>query len=568
MSIKITLINPPQIFSKSQVASGVTPPLGVAYLASYLLAKNIAVQVIDALGEAPETINPFRKESFLRGLAFDDILEKIDSDSQLIGISNLFTFAYPAVEVLCQEIRKSYPDKKIILGGPHPTAMFKTILDTVPEVDFVALGEGEESLYRLIQYLEGKLELEDLTGVALRESKGGVIQLNSTKRILNLNQEQVPFPARHLLPMENYIRAQESHGPTSGRWTSMLSSRGCPYGCTFCESRRTKWIGRTAKDVVDEMEQCMKEYGITEFHFEDDMMTANKTRLIQICDEIIERRLTLKWQTPNGIRASLTDPEMLAKMKAAGCMHVTLAPESGSMRVLKEIIVKGADFELDQLLSCGKVAHQIGLKVAAFFILGLPGENLEDMEKTIRYARKLAKAGVDEAAFSLFIPLPGTPLWGKVEDQLHGIDFLDLLAVGDLSKAKSWNPNISDEKLHAMRRKAYLSFHLTKLFYHPMAFLRSLFNVLRDIEETKTERTLRQFLKRFNIKKKNFSEIPASEFKTDLDAYPYDAETTLKILMQNKPNHAYSNSLLKAYRLVVNDILGLKSKEKDETTKV
>ena len=259
---------------------------------------------------------------------------------------------------------------------------------------------------------------------------------------------------------------------------------------------------------------------------------------------------------------------MLGKMKAAGCMHVTLAPESGSMRVLKEIIVKGADFELDQLLNCGKVAHQIGLKVAAFFILGLPGENLDDMKQTIRYARKLAKAGVDEAAFSLFIPLPGTPLWDTVENQLEGVDFLDLLAIGDLSKAKSWNPHISDEQLHAMRRKAYLTFHLTKMFYHPIAFMKSIFNVLRDVEETKTERTLRQFLQRFKIKSKKFSETPKPEFKTDLNAYPYDATTTLKILMQNKPNHAYSNGLLKTYRMFVQDILGFKSKEKDEVTKV
>mgnify|MGYP001266919474 FL=1 len=188
------------------------------------------------------------------------------------------------------------------------------------------------------------------------------------------------------------------------------------------------------------------------------------------------------------------------------------------------------------------------------------------MKKTIRYARKLAKAGVDEAAFSLFNPLPGTPLWDKVKDQLPGVDLLDLLAIGDLSKAKSWNPQISDEKLHSIRRKAYLTFHLTRLFYHPRAFLKSFFNVLRDVEETKTERTLRQFLKRFNIKNKKFSGAHASDFKTDLNAYPYDAATTLKILMRNKPNQAYSNSLLKAYHLVVNDLFGGKSKKKNKTT--
>ena len=550
MSVQVTLINPPQIFSKSQVASGVTPPLGVGYLAAFLIEKKVRVNIIDALGEAPESIKVFRKDTYLRGLTFDEIIERIDSDSKLVGISNLFTFAYPAVSDLCQAIFERYPDKKIILGGPHPSAMYETILKTLPAVQYVALGEGEESLYRLALHLDGKLGMDDLTGVAFRDEEGKVIRLESAKRIDNLNQERVPYPARHLLPMENYINAQESHGPSTGRWTSILSSRGCPYGCTFCESRRTKWIGRAATDVVNEMEHCMKEYSITEFHFEDDMMTANKNRTIEICDEIIRRKLNIKWQTPNGIRASLTDDEMLAKMKASGCVHVTVAPESGSPRTLKEIINKGADFDLDQLKNCGAMAHKLGIKVAAFFIIGLPGETLEDIEMTIRYGRELAKAGVDEAAFSLFIPLPGTPLWSEVEDQLVDMDFLDLLIVGDLARGKSWNPYISDEQINALRRKAYLSFHITRMIYHPLAFLKSCFNVLTDVEETKTERTLRQFLKRFNIKKKKFTSIPSKKSETDLNAYPYDASTTLKVLLQNRPNHAYSNSLLKTYRLV------------------
>ena len=543
MKIKTTLINPQQIFSKGQIAAGLTPPLGIAYLASFLLAHNYPIQIIDALGEDPHEINPFKKESFLRGLKLADVVRRIDSDTQLVGISNLFTFAYPAVELLCQMIRKAHPEKKIILGGPHPSALYNEILKNVPEVDFVAIGEGEESILGLAEHLSGELKLDELSGLATRDESGNVIVLKSSKRIKNLNKDNIPFPARHLLPMENYIEAQEGHGPSSGRWTSILSSRGCPYGCTFCESRRTTWIARTPKDVVDEIQHCLQEWGINEFHFEDDNMTINKERLIGICDEIIDRGLKIKWQTPNGIRASVTDREMLIKMKESGCLHITLAPETGSERVLNEIIEKGKDFDLTQLKECGALAHKLGLKVAAYFIIGLPGETRQEVKETIKYAKELAQRGVDEVAFGLFIPLPGTPLWDVTNRKNQEMDFLDLLAVGDMNKAVSWNNDINAEELNSLRLKAYITFHLARMISHPFLFIKSFVNVLRNIEETKTERTLLQFLRRFGIKRD-----VSNKKEGNLSAYPYDASATVKTLLQSKPHYAYGHSLLKTLR--------------------
>jgi radical SAM superfamily enzyme YgiQ (UPF0313 family) len=505
VSIKTTIINPPQIFTKSQIAAGVTPPLGVVYLASYLIKHGYPVQVIDALGENPEQTVSFKKGSYLRGLTFKEIVDRIDSDSRLVGISNLFTFAYPAVEELCQEIHRQYPEKKIILGGPHPSALYEEILLNHPEVSYIIRGvEGEYNLLRLVMCLDGRLEPENLTGVALRNEKGKVITVKAVGRIENLEKENIPFPARDLLPMENYIKAQEGHGPSSGRWTTILTTRGCPYGCTFCESRQTKWVARTAEDVVDEMEECIEKWGITEFHFEDDNMTFEKNRTIAICDEIVKRKINVKWQTPNGIRASRIDEEVLVKMKESGCVHITIAPESGSSRVLEDIIKKGGDFDLDRLKECGSFAHKIGLKVAAYFVLGLPGETKEDMELTISYAKELAKVGIDEVAFGLFIPLPGTPLWDEVKEKREGMDFLDLLSVGDMTKSLSWSDYITDEELQTYRRKAYMVFYVTRMVYHPFVFLNSFANTLRNVESTKTERTLRQYLKRFNIKAKKY----------------------------------------------------------------
>lgn len=565
--LNISLINPPQIFTKNQVASGVTPPLGIAYLAAYVREEGHSVQIIDALGEAPQKINAFRKNTFLRGLTFDEILEKIRPDADIIGISNLFTFAYPAVEELAKRIKTKFPDKKLILGGPHPSAQFREILRSVPEVDYICVGEeGEESFLRLLMHLEGKLPESDLTGLALRDANGMVVKLASTKRLMELEQGKVPFPARDLLPMENYIKTQESHGSSNGRWTSMLSSRGCPYGCTFCQSRKTRWVSRDAQDVVDEIEYCIKNWGIEEFHFEDDNMTVNQSRLYEICDEINKRGLKIKWQTPNGIRASRTNIEMFEKMKASGCCHITLAPETGSQRVIDEIIQKGRDFSFEHLKACGRDAHKIGLRVAAYFILGLPGETKEDIQHTIKYAQELAKVGVDEVAFGLFIPLPGTPLWDKCGDKVKNLDFLDLLAIGDLSKAISFNDHITPDDLQKLRRKAYLTFFITKALYHPLVTLRSFWNVLRDIEETKSERVLKTLLRRYRFRKKDRKialnpafqgaggDISTAGTTQDMNAYPYDASRTLKVLFQNSPHYSYGHSLYKAVRLIKQDL--------------
>lgn len=531
------MINPPQVFTKNQVASGITPPLGIAYIAAVLEKNDIAVDIIDAVGLAPGTINAFEKETFVRGLSFADIVARLDDEVKIVGISNLFSFAYPVVQELCRQIRATGANIKIVLGGPHPSALYAEILaDDRDLVDFVVLGEGENPFLHLCQkLLQNDLLAQsnigsDISNLAYIDDSG-ICQMGTEKleRNTKLDSDSIPFPARHLLPMENYIEAQESHGYSNGRWTSMISSRGCPYGCTFCASRKTRWVSRSAIDVADEIEYCIEKWNIREFHFEDDNMTINVKRLIDICNEIKRRKLDISWQTPNGIRASRIDEEMLRAMKESGCEHVTLAPESGSPRVLEEIIQKGKDFDLDHLRDCGATAHKLGLKVAAYFVLGLPGETREDMEMTISYARELARVGVDEVNFGLFIPLPGTPLWEPSKHKIQGLDWLDLLTVGDLAKAVSFNDEVGSKELDWVRKKAYISFLLTRIVYHPGQFAGTIFNVLRGIEKTKTERVL----------------------KTIYARYKKDTKDGLsKLVFDNRTFYAYRHMYRKIFRLI------------------
>ena len=494
--MKILLINPPQIFSKTQVSAGVIPPLGPLYLASYLKEKGHKIIFIDSVVEAHKKITKINEEISIRGLTFDEIIGRITPDVDLIGISNLFSFAFPVVSELTRKIKESFPKIKIVLGGAHASALPKLCLEQ-SSADFVVIGEGEVTAGKLADYLEGKGKgkIKTIDGLAYRNKKSIII---NPKKEYIANLDILPFPARDLVNWEKYYSIDEAHGPTKKRWTPILSSRGCPFECTFCTSKLwdRKYRARSAKNVVDEIEECIKKYKIMEFHFEDENMTMNRERIKDICRMIIKKGLQISWQTPNGIRASVTDHETLNLMKKSGCYHITVAPESGSERVLNEIIKKHQN--LNKVTEVVKHASKIGLKTAAYFVIGLPGETINDVNLSIKYACKLAKAGLDEVAFSNFIPLPGSYLFEvlKKEGKLKE-DWFSYTSIGDLSKSVSWSQQISSAKLQKLRKKAYISFHITKLIYHPFKVLHSILNVLTKKQELKTERTAITLIKRF-----------------------------------------------------------------------
>jgi len=489
----MTMINPPQAFSKSMVAAGVTPPLGIAYLAAVAIEAGHNVKLIDALGEAPEEITEYKSGFSLRGLNFHEIVKEIPKKTDIIGISNLFTFAFPIVLDLARTI-KDKMDIPIVLGGAHPSATPRETLEH-KEIDYVIISEGEDTLIDLFSVLEGKKKEGELDGFAWKE--GHSVKVNPKTKLIE-NLDEIPFPRRDLLPMKNYFSTKEAHGPVQDKWTPMITSRGCPYECTFCTPRLwlRKYRLRSAENVVDEIEECIEDFDIKEFHFEDENLTINKKRTLDLCDEIKKRKLDITWQTPNGIRASVTDEEMLVKMKESGCRHITVAPESGSERILNNVIRKHQ--KLEDVTRVVRIANKIGLKCAAYFIMGLPGERIEDVEKTVDYSTRLAKEGLDEVAFSLFIPLPGSELYDKLKaDKKLNYKYEDLTVMGDLNKAVSWSEHISNEQLQKYRRKAYVKFHIARAVYHPGNTFRSMMNVLRGRQETKTERVLETFIKRY-----------------------------------------------------------------------
>lgn len=495
--MKTLLINPPQLFSKTQVAAGVIPPLGLLYLSSYLKKEGYRVEILDALVEGAGTINELLVANCrltYRGLSFNEIIKRIDSAYKIVGISSLFSFAFPIVLKLTEAIKAAFPEIIIVVGGAHVSALPSEVIMN-KSIDFVVIGEGEETFKKLLAEIEfGNNNFKEIDGLAYKFA--GKTFTNPKKQYIE-NLDSLPFPDRAAVPLEKYYEINEAHGPTGLKWTPLLSSRGCPYGCTFCTSAlwSRKFRARSAENVVAEIEECIRKYDIKEFHFEDENLTLDHARINRICDIIIEKKLNIKWQTPNGIRASVTDENTLLKMKQSGCNHVTFAPESGSERVLKDIINKSQD--LNKVTRLIKYCHKIKLKCCAYFVLGLPGETSADVGLSIRYAMKLARLGLNEVTFSLFIPLPGSYLYDELKKQGKLVDdWQAMISIGDLARARSWSENISDRELNRLRQKAYLSFYLVRLIFHPLKIMEMIINIFRGRKTLKTERVAETFLKR------------------------------------------------------------------------
>ncbi len=502
--MNILLINPPYRYTKEITSGEVNPSLALMYLSSYCKKQGFKVTIIDSVLEKPNQITQL-EDIYYRGLTFKQISDrtkKIREKGKIdaIGITNLFSSSYPVVKELVYFLKQEH-DIPIVLGGANASAISEYVLRT-SKADFVIISEGEQSFVELCNALKNKdryKKFKEIDGLAYKED--GKIYVNKkTKFIQNL--DELPFPDRDTIQPKEYSKHKEAHGGTKYLWTSILSSRGCPFKCSFCTSPlwNRMFRARSAKNVVDEIEHCVKNYDIKEFLFEDENLTMQKQRILDICNGIIKRNLDIIWQPANGIRASVTDKEVLKKMKEAGCYYIVVAPESGSNRVLKEIINKEQD--LDKVTRVVKDALSLKMKTCAYFVIGFPGETKEDVRKTIQYACNLARIGLHECVFSPFIPLPGSPLFyellEKKELSLNDEFFKKLLASGDiLSKQKCWSNYISDNDLKKLKTRGYLMFHLNRAIFHPFGVLKSLINALTGHHELKTEQSLSMLIKRY-----------------------------------------------------------------------
>ena len=431
--------------------------MDLVYVAA-VLEKKHQVCIIDAPTEGWRKLQEIGGTRIRQGLTSEEMAERIKAWSPDMAVITVpFSGWSGAAFETAGIVKKVNKNIVTVLMGLHPSARPVECL-AEPNVDFVVIGEPEMTVLELADTLEtvGSANLKDVQGIAFVQN-GKTVKTPQRPVIQDL--DSLPFPARHLLPMKEFFEAAKKR-PISGNLKKpsirMLTSRGCGHACIFCSNyivMGRKWRGRSAENVVQEIEQIVRDFGVKQIDFLDDNLTLDRKRMEKICDLIVEKRLNVEWCTPNGVRADCLDEELLAKMKKAGCRRILVAPESGVQRVVDDVINKRQD--LKKVENAVASARKVGIEVGCFFILGIIGETKEDMKATIAFAHRLRQLGADRFYFSYATPLYGTELYERAKRcgfLKQGLTDEDLAAVEPLIET----PEFSAEELRMLCAEANL----------------------------------------------------------------------------------------------------------------
>jgi anaerobic magnesium-protoporphyrin IX monomethyl ester cyclase len=420
MTMKIILTRPNY---KSHL---ITPPLGLGYLSSYLRQDGYHVKIIDGLN---------------LGYSNDRIVE-ICNDADIVGITCLSDYFLETID-LCRKLKDKR--KTVIIGGPHATSLPEQTLSETG-ADYVIVGEGEQTILELVESLNNGKQRNNIPGIYSGKTT------NFRKRAFVANLDELPFPDWEQLDPRSYKKAPHGGLVRSFPVAPILTTRGCPFECTFCASPKIwdKTIRfRSPENVIEEIKQLVNKYGVSEIHFEDDNLTLKKSHVVALCNLIIENKIKINWATPNGIRVETVTPDLLRLMKRSGCYSIAYGVESGSQEILDNIKKKT---KLETIEYAVNEADKAGIVTQGFFIFGLPGETSETIKQTIDFAKRIK---LDKAQFLLLDVLPGTGIAEQLKEKFQY----------DWSKTSfqetTWIPEtVSQEELAKAQAAAFRGFFL------------------------------------------------------------------------------------------------------------
>jgi len=421
----------------------ITPPLGLGYLSSYLKISGIETVIIDGLRERLE----------LRRM----VGRILDLKPDAVAITCLTAF-YKEVVLLSRELKKN----KIatIIGGQHPTFLpYQTLVES--QADYVVCGEGEIPLLELVRknlcndHIQGVYSLENLKNERQDIMKSQIVE----------NLDELPFPDWAQMNPKSYTQAPHGAAIKGFPIGVMITSRGCPYECTFCASPKfcdRKIRFRTPENVVGEIEYLIKTYKVKEIHFEDDNLTLNVENVKKLCRLLIEKKIKINWACPNGIRADNISPGLIELMKESGCYYFAYGIESVNPQILKNIKKRESIETIERAIeiSCGA-----GISTQGFFIFGLPGETATTIEEDINFA---VRSGLSRAQFIILDVLPGSELW----DTLRG-KFIPNWEKESFREPEWLPEGITREQLLAAQSNAFRKFYLRpKIFFQLLKLVR------------------------------------------------------------------------------------------------
>jgi len=415
---------------------GVYPPLGIAYIAANLEKNGFNVKILDV--QALNLLSNEAKDFIIR--------EKAD----VVGI----TCMTPNFQGALEAARFAKEGGAIVvLGGPQISTYPKESID-YDFVDYAIEGEGEEAFLELVKRIQERKPVHGIKGLVYKRM--GKIYSNGPVIVEDL--DSVPMPSWHLLPMEKYkcILAKRP-------FVTMITSRGCPYQCGFCFKSYTDKVNRrhNPKRIVDEIEYCIKKYKIKEVMFYDDTFTLRREHVEGICNEIIERKIKIKWESPT--RLNVVDENLLRLMKKSGCFRLRYGIESGDERILK-LMRKGISLEM--ALEVFRLTRKMGIQRFAYFIIGYYSDTEKSIKNTISFAKKLDP---DWVMFTAATPLPKTNLFelcvkDGLIDENYWLDFM---------RGKN------DGRMEYLVRdtEKWVKMAYFELYYRPSFILKKLLNV-------------------------------------------------------------------------------------------
>lgn len=416
---------------------GFNPPLGLLYLAACL--KKTGGCEVEILDTQPSRLTYPQLEKQLQGKYYD-----------IIGIS-LMTFTLIDAYKTAVLVKKIMPRTKVVLGGSH-VHLFPDETIGLDGIDFAFMGEAEYPFLEFVKNFKNPDYFSRIPGLVYRDNDG-LIKKNDFFPVEDL--DGLPFPQRNMLNIKHYdsLLSKGVHA------TTIVSSRGCPFKCAFCDRPlspiTSRFRFRSAHNVVDEIEQCCSELGIRDFLFYDDTFTVNRARVFDICEEILTRRLKIRWDIRT--RVDMVDEEMLKTLKNAGCIAVHYGVEAASDKILK-IIKK--NFTVKDVREVFTLTRKVGLETLAYFMIGLPQQDLNDIQQTFSLVKELRP---EYAHFTIFSPYPGTELYSLGLEK--GVIKKDVWrefarAPDEHFKIPLWEEIFSRQQLYEMIVRFYKSFYL------------------------------------------------------------------------------------------------------------
>ncbi|MEC8277933.1 MAG: radical SAM protein, partial [Myxococcota bacterium] len=479
--MRIVLINPPiDSVIENGNANPVTEflfynsaPLGILYIAAVLEQAGHTVSVIDA---AAELLNVEKTT---------DRVKEFEPD--VIGLGS-FTVTFETTRKLGQSLKDILPDVPIILGSYHVTLVpHEAMADECFDVG--VLGEGEYTMLELVEHYDGERSLEDIHGICYRvtdptQPEGWRLHKTPTRAKFK-ELDELPFPARHLLPPNIYrpVPVDDHAFPKF----AMITSRGCPHACAFCQKSRSGYRSHSATYVVDEIEHLVRDFGVRDIAFVDSLFCANKRRVHAICDEIIRRGLNTKVSWTCSSRVEVVDKPLLQKMKDAGCWRTRFGIESGHDDVL-DFISKGITQK--KIREAITAADEVGLRPKAFFMIGHMPDTKERILETIEFAKSIPLHDVTVQINTLLPETPQLEVWNREGYKWGRI-------VNTTTDEKSfWEPTfvpwgLEPEDLIELHRRFYREF-----YFRPITIKRHLSGIKtwRDVYKYAQAASLFSFL--------------------------------------------------------------------------